>query len=903
MIQQRQSPESPSLYSRIPQFWCVLLRWCALACLLVPALAQAQIAGSPFTCDVVFYQMRNLGANSLPIKFAAVNATVTPTAVYTAVRGTLINSIGYNPVDNYIYGIRAATGTPQLYRIGQSGYQLVGNIITAVGGASLAGFIPTAGVFDAGGRFYFAGQSGLTPNNITPAAIFRVDFIPTTGNVQVAHEYAITPTPVINFGDFDFNGAGSPNGLLLASVNSSHFRINLAAGATPVDGTATVATLALAPDVGGIGSAFYDAFTSRFYVFNNTTNQFWQILNPQAGTPSAVNTPAVTYTGPPPFSGSFSSTDGTSCPISGTRVADLRITKTDGLTSVPPGGAVVAYTITVVNGGPYPANYAVVRDAPASGVTKLSVTCSAPGGPPTAVCPPTLSISSLEAGVPVLTFPPDTTLVFTLNAQITGSIGTTISNTATVTPAIDTTESNPANNTAVDGTLIAGTATNIITAAHQCGPGKVENLTNLLTNGDFSGTFLSDATILANEIYPTPQNSVSRQVTHSSYLGGAIVQNPFPGDPSRSIAGSPNWLLSNGHTGAAVYRPWYQAVTGLTVGKTYQFMAYVSNATVPDSASPTLPSLRLGTASIATFLPGSNVALANETVSPGDTWRLIQGTFTAVATATTVSIADFSGAVAADTGGVAGIAAATLRECSDAANLSVTKTNGATTITTSGTTAYTITVANISTINATNTTIIDPAVPGLIKVAISCTASAGSSCPTPLTISVLETTGLTIPLVEAGDSVVFRITTTVAAGAGSTVTNAVSVAGVGYTDSDPSNNSAQDTDLVVGSALVAITKTNAVSALTAGGTTSYTITVGNSGPDTVSNAVFRDAAVPGLQCTAITCTGTTGPANCPLPANLTIAALQGAGISLPSMVSPSTLTFRVDCNVTATGVP
>jgi hypothetical protein len=84
-----------------------LLALLALACMLVPAAVNAQVAGAPFTCDVVFYQMRNVGNNSLPVKFAAVNATVTPTAVYTTVQGTPINSLGYNPVDNYMYGIRA----------------------------------------------------------------------------------------------------------------------------------------------------------------------------------------------------------------------------------------------------------------------------------------------------------------------------------------------------------------------------------------------------------------------------------------------------------------------------------------------------------------------------------------------------------------------------------------------------------------------------------------------------------------------------------------------------------------------------------------------------------------------------------------------------------------------------
>ena len=331
---------------------------------LMPKNAAAQ-AGAPFTCDVVFYQMRNLntGTGSLLIKFSAVSNSVTPTAATPAVNNTIeINSIGYNPVDNYIYGIRADSATNTVYRIGQSGYELVGTLTQTVPlGLSLAGFLPTAGVFDAAGRYYFAGQGA---GNIAPAAVFRVDAMPVTGNVKVVHQYSNTPTTVVNYGDFDFNGAGGPNGLLLAATQTNTYRISLTANATTQGiGTASheIVTFPAAASVGGVGSAFYDAFTGKFYVFdNNGAGTFWEILNPEVGTPSPVATAALAYTGPPVFAGPYSPTDGTSCPLSGTRRAELQITKSDPFTTVTT-GQVTNYSVTVRNNGPYPANYSVLR--------------------------------------------------------------------------------------------------------------------------------------------------------------------------------------------------------------------------------------------------------------------------------------------------------------------------------------------------------------------------------------------------------------------------------------------------------------------------------------------------------------------------------------------------------------
>ena len=94
-----------------------------------------------------------------------------------------------------------------------------------------------------------------------------------------------------------------------------------------------------------------------------------------------------------------------------------------------------------------------------------------------------------------------------------------------------------------------------------------------------------------------------------------------------------------------------------------------------------------------------------------------------------------------------------------------------------------------------------------------------------------------------------------------------------------------------------ISKTNSVTALTAGQTTTYSIVVSNTAGDDAAGAVVSDPAVAGLNCTAVTCTGTA----CPAPASVTVAALQTPGLTLGSFPAGSTATFALTCGVTATG--
>ena len=118
----------------------------------------------------------------------------------------------------------------------------------------------------------------------------------------------------------------------------------------------------------------------------------------------------------------------------------------------------------------------------------------------------------------------------------------------------------------------------------------------------------------------------------------------------------------------------------------------------------------------------------------------------------------------------------------------------------------------------------------------------------------------------------------------------------------PANTDSSCTFINTRSANIAVSKSNAVNSLVAGRTTSYTITVTNGGPSDGDGSVLKDPLATGLSCTQVTCTGVSGGAACPASASVTIAALQGVGISLPVLPANSTVTFSVVCGVTATGL-
>jgi Domain of unknown function DUF11 len=96
---------------------------------------------------------------------------------------------------------------------------------------------------------------------------------------------------------------------------------------------------------------------------------------------------------------------------------------------------------------------------------------------------------------------------------------------------------------------------------------------------------------------------------------------------------------------------------------------------------------------------------------------------------------------------------------------------------------------------------------------------------------------------------------------------------------------------------LAVTKTNGVTALVSGSTTTYTLRVTNNGPTLTSSAIFADVAAPGLTKTAIVCSATPGQcATAP-----TIAQLESGTFTLPTLGVGQFYEITVTATVTATG--
>jgi uncharacterized repeat protein (TIGR01451 family) len=435
-------------------------RWLLLAALalhtLFAGLAMAQVAvpataGSPFFCDARFYQIRTDSTNTYLVRYPSLTAGATPDNPYPGSNfiGVALNSLGFNPRDNYLYALSFNTGLDNnIYRIGQTGAELVGSI----SGLGTTTFLSTGGVFDKQGRFYFAGQQGT---NISPSFIYRIDNIPASGpaSLVVAAQYALT-AGTLNMGDFAFSDASDgPNGILYGSLNTTHYRIQLNAAGS----SATAVSSTLAPTVGGIGSAFYDRPTNKFYVFNNGTSTFYEIANYVAGAPtstaSTVNTPSFI-----PTAFANSATDGTSCVFAdpAAKSADINVRKSVAPLTPVTAGQTVTFTIGAGNLGTNPAQSVTVADPLPSGLTFVSA--SATSGAYVAV-PGVWTIPNLASGVThTLTIVATVNTNGTTTASYVNTAAVTGSNQAGTVTVIPLTDPVPGNNTSTASVTVSRTA-------------------------------------------------------------------------------------------------------------------------------------------------------------------------------------------------------------------------------------------------------------------------------------------------------------------------------------------------------------------------------------------------------------------------------------------------------------
>jgi uncharacterized repeat protein (TIGR01451 family) len=109
-------------------------------------------------------------------------------------------------------------------------------------------------------------------------------------------------------------------------------------------------------------------------------------------------------------------------------------------------------------------------------------------------------------------------------------------------------------------------------------------------------------------------------------------------------------------------------------------------------------------------------------------------------------------------------------------------------------------------------------------------------------------------------------------------------------DPNAANNSATDTDTLAPSSDLAVTKTDGVTTATPGGSVTYTITAGNTGPSNASGATVADTFPAALTCTW-TCVG-AGGGSC-------TAAGSGNLNDVVNLASGGSVTYTANCAISA----
>lgn len=317
----------------------------AVGAALVPAAPALAAAGDPFD-------------PSVPTVFIGQQS---PTQLYTAVQGAgavtfeptgpvadrTYNAIGFNSLDNYLYGLRVESGNKtSLQRVGQDGQ------VTGLG--SVTG-LPTPAENDAYNQGSFgAGATAGTlyvRNQLDANSMWAINVgsLPAAGAAS-ATRIALSGAGVPNVSDITWK-----DGFLWGMYNNDRmYRIN------PVNGQVSswVTGLGITGDFG----AQWQYGNGNLGLSRNVDGRVFQIAIDLPGSATPGFRLVSSTSGP-----ASSNNDGASIP--GLPV-DLGLTKT-GPDEYTPGGT-ITYTLTVTNNGPGASSGSVVTDQIPASVTSVS---------------------------------------------------------------------------------------------------------------------------------------------------------------------------------------------------------------------------------------------------------------------------------------------------------------------------------------------------------------------------------------------------------------------------------------------------------------------------------------------------------------------------------------------------
>ncbi|WP_295821355.1 hypothetical protein [uncultured Deinococcus sp.] len=837
--------------------------------------------------------------------------------------GVNILDLALNPVDGFLYGVvtpggvyrinassgaTTLTGTPAAVAgdnsnlLGSAFFDVAGTLYAAQNGGTFGTVNLSTGAFTAQGAASSAAQtdgaSCVFPDN-------RVDVVKSVGTVtaQSATTFDIPYTVTVK----NTGTVSDPNIQLTENLAQTFSAggptLSIVAGPTVTAGTATVnssfngsgdlrllsGTTALAA-----GASATVTFTVRVaYPDQASVPSSATILNNSVTATSTDTAPNAGYVGglpPVDLLATDTSTSGTTPPGSANgdtptptpvvlpTVADLTLTKTDGVSGVPALGS-TTYTITLTNAGPGSANGTVLTDPAAAGLTKTGVSCAAAGG---AVCP-TVTVAGLEGGVTIATLPAGGSVTLTVPATVTVTTGT-VSNSVTAALPAGTVDVTPVGTVTDTDTVTPVTDVAVSKAVNRAlaGPGQTLTYTiRVWNNGPnaATGVTITDP-VPAALTGVTWTCAATGTATCSAASGSGSSVNLTAGLPvdtgaittadtqyvtvtvTGTLASTATGTVANtvttahgsdatgGNNSATASTAVVDAVTDSSVGVPFNTAATISvlgNDTVGGAAATTSNSAV--TVSANGGLAGLSVNGSGQLVLAASAGN-VPGTYTV-----TYQLCSTTDTTACDTATVP----VTITALS--ADLGITKT-GPASVVAGQTVTYTLTITNAGPASANGAAFSDSVPTTLTGVTATCTAATGGASGCTVSVGAGNAVTGTVGALPSGSSVQITVTGTVPAAATGSLSNSASVSvPVGVTDPATANNtSATVTTAITPLSDLAIDKSGPA-AVGSGGSVTYTIRVWNNGPTAATGATVTDTLPAGLTVTGITC-AVTGTATC-----------------------------------------
>ena len=467
-----------------------------------------------------------------------------------------------------------------------------------------------------------------------------------------------------------------------------------------------------------------------------------------------------------------------------TPVADLQITKTDGVTSYVPGQRLV-YTITVTNTGPSFVTGAVVADVfDSSIITSATWTATITQGQAD-LHGQVRGTGSLNQTIDL---GPSGTVVYTVTAMTTSAATAILVNTATVTAPAGTTDPNPANNSSTDVDTVTQPAKLTV----------VKTVRDLNGGVLVSGDTLRYTIVVSNPATPLPAEAATNLI-----LADAIPANTtYKPGTLRITAGA-----NAGTKTDAVDRDQAEFL-----GSAVQFQ--LGAGAGAGTGTPVGGTLSAGQSTTVTFDVRVNAG------TPLGSAIINTATATATASVTGVPLQ------ATDSVGIS---------LSGGADLAIAKTAPAT-YTPGLPLTYTLVVTNSGPSTSANALVEDVLPTGLTGATWTAVFTGGASGTASGSGNV--NTNVTVP---KGGRATYTVRATADATLNGVLTNTATVTPTdGDPDPNPDNNTSTGRSSVAPVADLQIVKTDSSATYTPGLPVTYTITVTNAGPSFVRGATVAD---------------------------------------------------------------